>query len=78
MRGSVREVNSVGSRLEELTQVLDLGLGAGHPVEAHGIQPSFVQLHHTLGDDDGDVALGGAKVLQEVHSKQIHPFCKSL
>ena len=52
--------------------MLDLGLGAGDAVEAHGVQAPLVNLVDALGNDDRDVSLGGSQVLDEVHSKSVH------
>ena len=52
--------------------MLNLGLGTGDAVEAHGVQASLVNLVDAPGNDDRDISLGGPQVFDEVHSKRVH------
>ena len=72
MARSVRQVHSVRPGLKQLTEVLQLGLGTGDAIQSSCVERSLVYLLNALGDDDGDVALGGLEVLVEVHAEGVH------
>ena len=68
----VRQVHPVRPRLEQLTEVLQLRLGAGDSIQPPRVERSLVYLLDALGDNDGNVALGGFQVLVEVDPKGVH------
>ena len=68
----VRQVHPVNPALKQLTEVLQLCLGAGDTVEPLRVQAPLINLVNALGDDDRDVALRGFQVFVEVHTKCCH------
>ena len=64
----LRQIGAAFTHQELLSQVLDLPLTAGHPVDADLSQPAPVDLVNAVDDDGGDHGGGGGDMVRQLTS----------